>query len=152
MKAEVLIIPGMDVVEAVKRSLSGWLGPAVEYCNHIPIIDATLGHLLHGPVLSGDRAAPDIIQGYGIPYEAAEKLSQDLENLIEAFIYQFLGEEMHDHDYDWDIRPNGDIYLTVMPGGHGVKLGNENAWINGIKEGISRGDWYPESVRRLVGC
>lgn len=152
MSHQIAIIGGAEILENITESMIGWLGPAAYYCNYLPLINSTLGWMLHGQVFHPTTEVSGMIQAYGIPTDAAEELAENIELYIENTLIQIVGEGLYDYNYAWDIKPNGDIYLTVMPQPVALSTNTEVSWLKSIRDGVSAGDWYPEHMRRLAGC
>jgi hypothetical protein len=50
--------------------------------------------------------------------------------------------------YDCAFTPLGDMIIVEMDN---VEPSTEEVLLNSIVEGLQRGDYYPERIRRLVG-
>lgn len=153
MTHQIIVLDGGGIIQRITEALKPWLGPAANYCNYIPIVESTLGYMLHGQVLYPASEVSNMIQSYGIPFEPAESIVNDIELFIEDTLLLAIGENMFDLNYAWDIRPNADIYLTIIPPSFQNVNNSDNAdWLDSIRKGIAAGDYYPEHLRRLVGC
>lgn len=146
------ILPGDEVLALITEEMRRWLGPASRYCNHLPLVDSTLGYMLHGQALCPANTATDIIAGYGIPYEAATKIADRIEARLETLLYRVLGEEFPDYNYIWDLSPMGDITLSVTPAPTPLSHCREESYLESIRRGVANGDWYPSHLRSLAGC
>lgn len=163
-----------ELVSYVEHELRPYLGVATHYCNHQALVASVLNDLLcelygfpsgvgycfvsqvdgHGEQTYNyaDYGSEDILIDYSIPSEVRAELLGRLRQGILRMINAGMGQLDPQKEYQVLIDTDGDMQIQEnIPAPPTDTRSAAERLRQEIREGIENGDWYPESIRRLVG-
>jgi hypothetical protein len=137
-----------DCEKTIQHGLEPYLGPVVLYCNFQPIIHGMVESYLYGGPFTSLPELTAMIREYGIPTDVAEEVILSAKNPLTLMLYEAMGPLNSDSAYDFSISPLGDLTIVEMTS---PPPSQEERFIQEVREGVERGDYYPDSIRRLAG-
>jgi hypothetical protein len=137
-----------DCEKIIQHGLEPYIGVVVLYSNFQPIVHSMVENYLYGSPLSSLPQITGMVRAYGVPTDVAEEIVLSAKNPLTLMLYEVMGPLNPDSAYDFEITPLGDLKITEMTAQPPTE---EQLFIESIREGVSRGDYYPEHLRRLAG-
>lgn len=132
----------------VTEGLRPYIGVATDFCNHLPIVESVVYSYLYGYPIHSRNETITMIRSYSVPTDVVENIVDTLSNQIERLLKASMGELNPENAYDCHITPYGDLIVVEM---NKEPPPVEEQLMHSILEGIERGDYYPERIRKLVG-
>lgn len=147
----IYIIPAAETVSIITEKLWEYIGNVAYFCNHEPIVRLCLEHMFNGNVMCDGNLAVKMIVGYGVPTDVAVRIVNSVYEDIEYKVNLVMGGIDPTHSYHFEVSALCDVRLIDLGSAWSAQP-SEDLLLKEIKNGIERGDWYPEKFRRLVGC
>lgn len=136
-----------EYYQMAAEELRTYLGVATNFCNHLPIIESIVYNYFYGPPLNGIGDSVSIIKGYGVPTEAAIEIVDKIKDRLFKQLSNTVGPLKSNAAYDCAFTPMGDVIIVEM----NKDPTPEEQVLKSITEGLERGDYYPERIRKLFG-
>lgn len=160
--------------EQLTLRLQQHMGHAAFYANLQNILYQIVENYLYGDVMSSLWPIVHQVRDYGVPEDVAEDAVWQTSNEIVKTLLLSMGALKVNQVYAFQLTPMGDVVIEdlgpKMDVVHhsfnrtddgelvvrtlrvqGTPAEQHAAFINEVRAGVERGDWYPENIRRLAG-
>lgn len=97
------------------------------------------------------KTADEILFDYGLPSDPTYQVYKFVKHGLENIVYGITGGLDENLDYEFKMSLFGDIRLYELKPHARPQPDPAQSFIKSVQEGLDRGDWYPEHVRRLAG-
>jgi hypothetical protein len=150
-----VVVSSAEWIGQITETLRPRLGIAAEVADHKPIVCALFDHLLHGaPLTGGSDSLEAIYEAYGLFTEVRQALTDDLLLQMSTILQRGFGLIYPARHYTYHFFGLDNILLReTLPSCRAPTDADDltpDAWQQGLEQGA--GDYYPERLRRSMGC
>lgn len=147
---QTFILPFESVQGQFHYGIQPWITVPCEFLNISHLVYQLVENRLWGDVMACSTIISTQLQSYDIPKEAADIILTAACDQINLLFNRIIPYPVDGWVWVFEFSNRGDLKLTNL-GKVKPRVDPEAAFIASIKEGLARGDYYPESFRRLAG-
>lgn len=145
------VIPGAPVIRQLEGRLAEYLGAQAKFIDLSGFYFGLVENVFYGNVMSNYQSLVNYIQSYSdrIPVDQVEDMLEEAIDSIKKYVWSLVQVEVEDWSWDFDLTPRGDVVIHQL-----ARSRPENptdVLRRQIQEGVDKGDWYPEELRRQLG-
>lgn len=145
------VIPGAPVIRQLEMRLADYIGAQAKFIDLSGFYFGLVENVFFGNVMSNYQSLVNFIQSYSdqIPLNQVEDMLEEAIDSIKKYVWGLVRVEVEDWSWDFELTPRGDVIIYQL-----ARSRPENptdVLKRQIREGVEKGDWYPEEVRRSLG-
>lgn len=146
------MLPMGNLRRSLEIVMEQYVGPAADYLNLHSIIFELVENRLYGNVMAAASIIVSQLVDYGIPTEAATLLLDQIRDDLNLILNRCTRDGIDGYVWQFYFTARGDLALSCLGKVKAREPSAEEIYFNDIREGLARGDYYPEHLRKLVGA
>lgn len=146
------MLPMGNLRRSLEIVMAQYVGPAADYLNLHSIIFELVENRLYGNVMAAASIIISQIVDYGVPEAAATLLLEQMRDDLNLILNRCTRDGIEGYVWQFYFTKRGDLALSCLGKAKAREPSPVELYYASIRDGLARGDYYPENIRRLVGA